>query len=235
MANSRAADGERRVRRRRSSYSELEGGEKVTPEPELSEVRRIRLERLEGNATTRKPAASPKMTSESHATLPSLKSRSTHRRKKDRHHHSGTEERKHRSRRKSTSKVEPTYVYGSPTERSKPSRTRISETRRLGADGDSTDSDEDSTKSEPVRIKSQKRKIRIVYVEDQDHKTSRTKERRLRAEREVRDRTRDDEESVHRSRAHVPRRQSAVEIPPASTHRRYVFLFFMTISCLHDL
>lgn len=217
------------------SYSELEGGEKVTPEPEVSEVRRIRIERLEGHATTRKPAATPKMTSESHATLPSLKSRSIHRRKKDRHHHSGNEERKHRSRRKSTSKVEPTYVYGSATERPKPSRTHISETRRLGGDGDSTDSAEDSTESEPVRVKSTKRKIKIVYVDDQDRKTSRTKERRPRTEREVRDRPRDDEASVHRSRAPVSRRHSAIEVPSASTHRRCVFLILIPISCSHYL
>jgi hypothetical protein len=222
MANSRATDGEDRVRRRRKSYSELEGKEKVTPEPEVSEVRRIRIERLEGNTTTRRSVATPKMTSESHATLSSLKSGSSHRRKSVHHRHSGKEETKHRRRTKSTSKDKSSYVYRSAVDRSCSSRTSVSEARRLGRDGESSDSEADSTQSEPIQVKPRRRKIKIVYVDEEDYKSSNPKERRSRTDREGKSHDRDIDESVRRSRAHS-RRHSVVDAPPISSHRRYGF------------
>ena len=227
MANSQSADGERRVRRRRRSYSELEGEklyksrgkEKVTLEPDISEVRRIRIDRLEAGSTSRRSSETPKMTSVSHATLPSLKSASSHRRRKE--HRRSTEETKHSRRRKSTSKDESTtrYVYGKPADRSQSSRITISETRRLGRDGESSESEEErATQSEPIVEKPKERKIRVVYITEESK--PKHKERRSRAEKVVGDQTRHIEESGSRSRAHESRRKPAAYAPPASPPSR---------------
>jgi hypothetical protein len=235
MARSEVADGERMMRRRRSSYSELEdeklyrsrGKEKITLEPDDSELRRVRVERLEGSTSTRRSVATPKMTSDSHATLPSLKPTSSHRRRHDiRHRKVST---KHRTRRKSSSKDDstPTYVYGTPAERSQPSRITISETRKLGRDGESSEladeNEEDhTTHSEPVRDKPKKRKIKVIYVKGHDLKSSTPGERRVKSDKEIRDRRRDSYESVRRSRAHTTRRKSIAEERPSSPLKRYV-------------
>lgn len=230
------ADGDRRVRRRRRSHSELEdeeiyksrGKEKITLEPDVSEVRRIRIERLEGSTSTRRSVATPKMTSESHATLPSLKSASSHRRRHDPRR--STASTKHRTKRKSTSKDDstPTYVYGTPADRPQSSRITKSDTRKLGKDGESSESedeDEDdrATHSEPTREKPRKRKIRVIYIkEGEEPKSSKPKERRVKSDEETRDRPRDSHESVRRSRAHTTRRKSVFEERPASPPKRYV-------------
>lgn len=221
------------MRRRRRSYSELEdetlyksrGKEKGTLEPNVSEVRRVRVERLGSSTSTRRTAATPKMTSESHATFPSLKSASSHRRKD---HRRSTVSTKHRTRRKSTSKGDstPTYVYGTPAGRSQSSRITISEIRKLGRDGESTESEEDgenvATHSEPVREKPKKRKIRVVYIKEDDSKSSRPREERTKSDKEIRDRLRSSHESIQRSRAHTTRRKSIAEERPASPPKRYV-------------
>lgn len=224
MANSQA-DGVRRMRRRHKSHSELEGEkfyesggkEKVSLEPDVSEVRRIRVERLEGSTTTRRSSATTKMTSESYATLPSLKSRSSHRRRKESHRDSeGT---RHRRRRKSTSKDDSaTYVYGAPADKSTSSRITISETRALGQDGESSESDDESTKSEPVKTKTRKRKVRVIYVTAEEAKE---RERRARADKAPSQRPKESEETIHRSRAQDTRRKSTTDVLPASASRRY--------------
>jgi hypothetical protein len=223
------------MRRRRRSYSELDderltksrGKEKVALEPDVSEVRRIRVERLEGSTSTRRTAATPKMTSESHATLPSLKSASSHRRKD---HRRSTVSTKHRTRRKSTSKGDstPTYVYGTPADRSQSSRITISEVKKLSRDGESSESEEEdedeedgATHSEPIREKPKKRKIKVIYIKEDDSKSSSTKERRGKSDKEIRDRPRDSHESVRRSKAHTTRRKSIAEERPASPPKRY--------------
>jgi hypothetical protein len=225
---------ERRVRRRRRSYSELEdeklsntrGKEKITLEPDASEVRRIRIERLEGSTSTRRSAATPKMTSESHATLSTLKPASSHRRRHDARR--GTVSTKHRTKRKSTSKEDssPTYVYGTPADRPQSSRSTISETRKLGrVEGSAVteEDDEDAAHSEPMREKPRKRKIRVVYVkEGEEHKISKPKERRVKSDQELRDRPSNTHESVKRSIARTTRRKSIIEERPASPPKRYV-------------
>lgn len=220
MANPRATDGEQRgARRRRKSYSELEGRERVTLEPNVSEVRRIRVERLEGNTTARRSVAIPKMTSDSHAILPSLKSASSHRRKSHHHHRSGKEETKHRRRTRSSSKDESTYVYRSAIDESHSSRTSVPEARGLGHDENSSDSEADSTHSEPIPAKTRRRKIKLVYVDGEGYKSSKLKERLSKTDREGKSHDRDIEESDRKSRAHT-RRQSVVDAQPASSHRR---------------
>ena len=237
-----AADGDREVRRRHRSDSELEdetlyksrGKAKGTLEPDASEVRRLRVERLEDSTSTGRTAATPKMTSESHETLPSLKSASSHR-KKD--HRRSTVSTKHRTRRKSALKSDstPTYVYGTPADTSQSSRITISEIRRLGRDDESSESEEEetgaATHSEPVRQKPKKRKVRVVYIEEDDTKISRPREGRAKSDKDIRDRPRSSHESVRRSRAHTTRRKSIAEEPSASPSKRYVHMSFRIIIC----
>ena len=223
------------MRRRRRSHGEWEdeklyksrGEEKITLEPDVSEVRRIRVERLEGSTSTRRSVATPKMTSESHATLPGLKSTSSHRRRKGPQR--STVSTKHRTRRKSNSNDDstPTYVYGPSADRSQTSRNTISETRKLGRDEESSASEEDedeenhTTHSGPVREKP-KRKIRVVYVKENSLKSTKPKERRVKSYKETRDRPKDSSESVRRSRVHTSRRKSVAEERPVSPPKRYV-------------
>ena len=242
MANSQSADGERRVRRRRRSYGELEGDkssksrgkETVTLEPNSSEVRGIRIDRLEAGSTLRRSSETPKMSSDSHATLPSLKPASSHRRRKE--NHRSPEETTHRRRRKSTSKDDSTttYVYGKPADRSQSSRITISETRRLGRDGESSESEEERpTHSNPVKEEPKQRKIRIVYIDEESK--PRHKERRSRAEKLLVEETRDGGESGHRSRARESRRKSFADVPPASQPTRYgsgFNILFLKLICI---
>ena len=229
MANPQTLREDRRVRRRREPHSELEdeklyksGGKgTVTLEPDAEEVRRIRIERLEGSTTHGRPAATPKMTSESHATLPSSKSASSHR--KRRNHHRRPEEKKHRRRRQSSAKDDITseYVYGPPGEKSQSSRITVSETRGRGRDEASSESKDDvAVQLEPVKG-SRKRRIKIVYITEEEAKAARRRERRERRAKELPDQ--ESAEPVHRSsRHHSRRRTSAAETPPASPPKRYV-------------
>lgn len=207
MANSQqGANGEVKTRRRQRSHNELSdkkrsksGGGGVTLEPDVSEVRRIRLERLEGSPIA--SAANPTMTSESHTTLPSLKS--SHRRKRDQHR-SPDEKRSHR-RRKSIVKEESTtaYVYGDPATR--PSATPA---RRSGSDADSSSSDENAVKV----LKPKVRKIRVVYVTEEEERSKRRQERRAKY-REHTELPRESRESIRKTRTHHTRRKSLVEVP----------------------
>ncbi len=114
----------------------LRGKKEVTQELGVEELRRIRIERLEGNAPRGGPASSSKMATESHA---SVKEPSSHRRK----HHRSAEGKKHRRKRISTTKGESgtTYVYGPPAEKPRSTRILVSETRKLGRDEDSSSSE----------------------------------------------------------------------------------------------
>jgi hypothetical protein len=237
MANSNAEDKEpaRRVRRRHESHIGLDGeklyksrgNEGVTLLPDEQEVRRMRIERVEGSTSAstsvgRAPLrSSANMAEESFATPPSLRSTPSHRRRGDKEVR--PEEKKHRRRRKSTAKEdEPAeYVYGPPTNRPKSSRITISETRKLGRDGETSESEEEhETKSEPVREKMLKeKKVRIIYV-TKEAKSLKHKEKRAKPEKESSERPRKPEESVRRSRTHRSRRNSIAEAP-ASPPKRY--------------
>jgi hypothetical protein len=136
---------------------------------------------------------------------------------------------KHRTRRKSSSRDDstPTYVYGTPADRSQSSRITISETRKVDRDEESGESEEDdeaekdrATHSEPIGDKPKKRKIRVVYVKEGDTKSFKPRERRVKSDKELRDRPRQSHESVRRSRAHTNRRESMVEERPASPAKR---------------
>lgn len=193
------------------------GGEEVTLEPDISQVRRIRIERLEGSTSTGRSAAAGKMTSESHATLPVLKHVSSHGRRKE--HRRSVVDTRHRTRVKPSSKDDSTSacVYGTPAERSQSSRITISESRQLGRDGESSGSETESEKVDAAHSdameKPRKRKIKIVYVKADDSKPSRPRERRVRPEKELRD----------RPRAHTSRRKSVSEERPASPPKRSGF------------
>jgi hypothetical protein len=235
-SSSNAEDKEpsRRVRRRHESHSGLDGeklyksrgNETVTLLPDEQEVRRIRIERLEGRTSAstsvgRSPLrSSANMTEESIAT-PSLRSTPSHRRRSVREVR--PEEKKYRRRRKSSTKEDERtdYVYGPPMGRPKSSRITISETRRLGRDGETSEEEERETQSEPEREKRHKEKnIRVIYVSKEEAKSLRHKEKRVKPEKESSDRPRDPEESVRRSRTQRPRRNSIAEVP-ASPPKRY--------------
>jgi hypothetical protein len=225
MVNSQV-DGKRRVRRRRS-HSELDdeklhksrGKGKVALEPNGPEVRRNTIERLEDRTSNDRTAATPKMTSESHATLRSQKGSSSHRRRKD-HHRSGVEK-SHRSRRKSTSRDDSTYVYGNPESKSKHARITVAE-KKLGSDDESSESEEAerSTQPESVKERPRKRKIKIVYITEEDYQSSKPKERTVR-EKKPQDGPQEREGSIRRSKTHHSRRKASAEAPPASPPRRY--------------
>lgn len=214
MANlQQGANGEVNTTRHQRSHNELSdrersrsGGGAVTHEPDVSEVRRIRLERLEGSPIA--SAANPTMTSESHATLPSLKS--SHRRKRDQHR--SPDEKKNHRRRKSIAKEESTttaYVYGDPA-----TRSRATPERRSGSDADSSSSDENAVKV----VKPKVRKIRVVQATEEEERSKRRQERRAKY-REHTELPRESRESIRRTRTHHTRRKSLVEVP---VPRRYV-------------
>jgi hypothetical protein len=235
-SDAEAKEPSRRVRRRHESHSGLDGeklyksrgNETVTLQPNEQEVRRLRIERLEGRTSAstsvgRSPLrSSANMTEESISTPPSLRSTPSHRRRSVREVR--PEEKKYRRRRKSNAKEDERteYVYGPPTERPKTSRITISETRKLGRDGETSESEEErETQSEPVREKRHKeKKIRVIYVSKEEAKSLRHKEKRVKPEKESSERPRDPEESVRRSRTHRSRRNSIAEVP-ASPPKRY--------------
>ncbi|KAK6614966.1 IBR domain-containing protein [Botrytis cinerea] len=104
----------------RSGRNEGESGV-TSVEPDVSEVRRIRLERLEGNSTNRSTrnsaAATEKMPADSSVTVDATKS-SSHRRR--RRHHTSEDGAGHHSRSEATGREEKSggdYVYATPRER----------------------------------------------------------------------------------------------------------------------
>lgn len=225
MAHLRA-DGERRVRRRARSYSSLDdeeefesrGKESVTPELDPAELQRIRIERLEGSTSTRRRSTTQNMTSESHATLPNHKTSTSHRRR--RRHHGDPEDKERTSRRKSTAKDEAadTYVYGAPTDRPKSSRITIKEMRKLGRDGESSESEREHVVRERRERRSgeKEKKIKVIYVTREELKASRHKERRV-------DSDPDRKDPLKRSSTHRSRRHSAVGLlyAPDTPPKRY--------------
>lgn len=218
------------MRRRRESCSSLDdkklcisrGKESVTHELDAAEQRRFRIERFDGSRTSSSGRApeTTTMTTESQATPHGLKSTSSHRRRRDRHME--PEEKKHRRRKKSPEREDgPTYVYGSPAERPKTERIRVSETRRLGRDGEFSSEEEKVSRSRADKERPREKKIKVVYVTREELKASKHKAPRVKTVRE--ERPRESEGSVHRSRAHISRRKSVAEAPslPPPPPKRY--------------
>ena len=227
MASSQAADGEGRARRRHRSISELEdgnvlptsGNKTVAQGSSREEVRRTEVERIESRSkTSRTSVATPNMTSESHATIPSLKSGSTHRRRR-RHH--GSEHTEHRRRR---SAEDSGHVYPSSAER--PRSSRVSIPARTKVDRDGSESEGSSTEEEPVEIKPRKRRTKIIYITEEESVLGRPKERKVTADRDIRSPPRVSEESSHRSRTSHSRRKSTANILLPSPPKRYIGPFF---------
>lgn len=230
MANSQA-DGKRRVRRHRS-HSELDdeklhrsrGKGKVALEPDLSEVRRMRIERLEDRTSTDRTPATLKMTSESHATLPSQKSSSSHRSRRKKERDRSADGKSHRRRRKSTLRdASTTYVYENPESKSSKSRIIVEE-KKSSSDEESSESEEEekSTKPESVKERPRKRKVKVVYITEEDYHSSKPKERTVK-DKKPQDSHQEKEGSIRRSKTHHSRRKSSAEAPPASPPKRYDF------------
>ncbi|TVY67388.1 hypothetical protein LSUE1_G009227 [Lachnellula suecica] len=225
MANSHG-DGKRRVRRHRS-HTDLDaenlhksrGKESlVTPEPDLAGVRRVRVERLEDRTSTDRTAAAAKMTSESHATLPSQKSSSSHRRRKEHHR---DEEKSHRRRREPVSRDDSAYVYENSESKSKHSRVQVAE-RKILSDEESIESEEEEQSIQPESVKERprKRKIKIVYITEEDYQSSKPKERTAKAKQLPESHT-EREGSIRKPKTRHSHRKSAPEVAPASPPRRH--------------
>lgn len=202
-------------------------------------LRRIRIERLDGrhrhlsSSTLQSPGRErvfaetqtlneDNMATESHATLRSERrdgATEGHRRRGHR-----DEEKKSRRKKKDGEGEEAQYVYGAPAsvEKVKAPTVRVSETRRLGWDGEESEEEEKVSRSRTVREKPKERKIKVIYVTRDEVKTSKHKEQRVKIVRD--DRPKDSGASVHRSREHGSRRKSVAEAPslPPSPPRRYV-------------
>ncbi|TAQ86368.1 hypothetical protein B7494_g5330 [Chlorociboria aeruginascens] len=210
MANFQAANGLRGSRRRRDDSSELDdeetlksrSKERVTLNPDASEVRRIRIERLEeGASRTRTNASLSNMTSESHATLTSSKSTSSHRRRK----HRSPKESEHRRRRKSPRRESTTrYVYGAPDVVADAPRITASETRRSGGDGEEDDSSKGDD-SQTETIKPRKRRVKVIYVPEEQTRLVYSSRRVREEPGEVLDHPRE-AGSIRRSRSHRHRK-----------------------------
>lgn len=229
---------ERRRATRRSSYSEWDdeppknssGKERVTLDREIPGVRRVRIERQDGSEGIHRPASHSKMTSESYATLPSEKSATSHRRR--RRHHSPDDEH-HRRRRESRSPRDESpssYLYGTPSNRSRRSRATLPETRKLDSESESSESEQEvvvvSTKPESIKERPRKPKIKIVYISEEDYRTSKPKERTHKTDRKLKDVSREkdihkEDDSIRRSRSHRPRRTSEANL--SSPPKRYIF------------
>lgn len=164
----------------KSRLGRHEGEEGVTSvEPDVSEVRRIRLERLEGNSTnrsTRNSATTEKMPVESSATVDATKSTSSHRRRR---HHTLEDGAGHRSRSKTADREEKSrsdYVYAAPREKdskNKPRGVTITERRRRDEEDESSSDSEDEEESplEPMVPKS-KKKTKVVVLEQPKRSSS---------------------------------------------------------------
>ncbi|KAF7856384.1 hypothetical protein EAF04_009912 [Stromatinia cepivora] len=164
-------DGELEDGKVHKSQSGRHEGEGITSvEPDISEVRRRRLEKLEGNSTnrsTRNSAATEKMPAESSATVDATKSSSSHRRR--RRHHTSEDGAGNHSRSKTNEREEKSrsdYVYAAPREndsRSKPRGITITERRRREEEDDSGESeDEEKSPLEPMDSKSKKKTKDVV-------------------------------------------------------------------------
>ncbi|KAL5331989.1 hypothetical protein ACEPPN_001532 [Leptodophora sp. 'Broadleaf-Isolate-01'] len=185
------------------------GEEKVTvaPEGELdaAALRRIRIDRLEGRRhlssssaplqtvgrdvllSSRTTTLTDTMTTESHATLRSSRKdggTEGHRRRGHR------DEEKRQRRKKREDEGEAQYVYGAPVEKTKAPTVRVSETRRLGRDGEESEEEEivQVTRSRTVKEKPKERKIKVVYMTRDEMKASKHKEPRVKTVKEDRPR-----------------------------------------------
>ncbi|KAL3419876.1 IBR domain-containing protein [Phlyctema vagabunda] len=224
MANPYAEDSEHKARRRHRSHIGLaedshrsRGVDEIVVEPEEEEPRRERVERLDGRTTThRRTATASKMASESQTTLQSHTSRS--RRKKS--HHGSVEEKKHRKRRKSRPR-ETDHVYAKPSSRSRSSRITIIETTAAAQEEEPSESEKDvESPAAVVRSEPKKRKIRVVYLTEEE---ARQKDRARRASihtREKSGKVKEDDETAHRSRAHHSRKKPVVEATSGSPPKR---------------
>jgi hypothetical protein len=230
-----------RARRRPKSDGRLDenpyessGKEAITqqpPEKDVTHRGRTRVERPDRNTTARGSTATLKMTSESQTTLPSLRSGSSHKRRRRKEHREDSKEVEHHRSRKSTAGDGSRHVYSTRTDPSQSSRITISdtlkiETRASSQDGETSDSEASSKGSEPAKPRPRKRKIRVIYITEEKSEVAKPRERRARPEKEPKDRLKESGESIRSSRTSHSRRKSAAHTPPLSPPRRHDILPF---------
>jgi hypothetical protein len=228
MANSYRED--RRSYRRRASDSEWanehagnsSGKERVTldSEPEIPGVRRIRVERRdERDAETRQTASPRKMRNESHTTLPSDESMSSHRRRR-REHRSADEEGHGRRTTVSRDDSPASHLYGTPSKTSHHSQAPENQSRRVESEDETSESEEEVTgRSKVKRKSSSKRKVRVVYITEDEYHSSKQEERVHKGEKKPSISVTEDD-VVRRSRTHRSQRRSAAEPVDTSPMKR---------------
>ncbi|RDL31494.1 uncharacterized protein BP5553_09703 [Venustampulla echinocandica] len=217
-------DDDTRRARRRGSYSEWieerprksRGNERVTLEPEDSGRRRIRVEKLERSTSTDRTAATPKMTSESHTTLPSQNCSSA--RKSKRENRRSPEHRVHRRRRRSSSRDRSPIR---PSSKSQPIVDRTVDTAKLGSEDESSEEEEMErpTRIEHIEDRPRRRKVKVVYVTEGGYSSSRHKDRGVGGGKRSGHIPREDD-PLRRLRTQPPRRNSIAEAPSPSLSRR---------------
>lgn len=221
----------------------------VTREMDAAEVRRRRIDRLEGRASATEEIVGrestsnrrEKMVDDEEQTSVRTSGRTSgerdERRSRRRENRETKEERHRRKKREAGRETEGSgeYVYGPPREREKKesATVRVAETRTLGRDGESSSDEEEEvveriSRRESVKERPREKKIKVVYVKKEEH-APRHKERVVKVVRA--DRPRESESEVRRSKGHTSRRASVVEVPlPPSPPRRYVSLNRMLYS-----
>ncbi|KAH8802676.1 hypothetical protein F5884DRAFT_738368 [Xylogone sp. PMI_703] len=166
MTESSGAGGGHRVRRRREKfYSSDPRGRRPSsssrepvarPELDISELRRRRIEKLEGSVLTHGSTINPTMTSHSRTKESQSNPPSSEHRKKS--HHKSSEDSKHRSHKSSTTKDERSRednVATEPKAKSHTTRVIIAETSRRGRDRESSNTRSASTPSRHTRHKAE--------------------------------------------------------------------------------
>jgi hypothetical protein len=230
MANSHRED--RRSYRQRASDNEWanehaghsSGKGRVTLDsvPEIPGVRRIRVERRDEDrdAGTRKTSSPRRMKTESHATLPSDESMSSHRRRR-REYRNPDEEAYCRRATVSRDESPATHPHGTPSKTSYHTRAAQSVSRRVESSEEETSESEEEVvrRSETKRKSPSKRKVRVVYITEEEYHSSKQKDRAQKGERKPAISAREDD-VVRRSRTHRPQRRSVAEPVDSSPPKR---------------
>lgn len=236
MANRESVDAVRsEKRRKRAEIGSLEksatvrGNIEGERQPNLDELRNLRADIYSGGSPRRSAAPSRMVSAAvSRSSLTGSKSVSSRRRvKRSSSNRVDGDAKPRRKKRSNSNNSDPPqiYVYGAPpVVKERPSSRIRSETRTLGRDDESCDSNEDMdglpVVSEEPEVIPKKRKIRIVYVDEDKPRLSRHSSRRVVAEDHpsTKDKVKVSEKSLHRSNTTSTRRSSI--IPPLSSLKR---------------
>lgn len=148
--------------------------ETTRPELDISELRRVRIERLEGSSKTR--CSTARVTMASHSRSKESQPRPTSHEHRKKSHHRSSDDSKHRTRKSSVITDEgprDELVYGGAPDRSHTSTTVLSETRRLGKDGGETKLSRHSSRGHRRSITSSSAKVHEAVHRSKSHSSRR--------------------------------------------------------------